>query len=296
MKESKHQNKSRDSNTSNAIESFNTADNYFGINQIIDIYNKTAVPCKDLQKFYTNVDIEGNEQLFEVDSGAGYTLIPQKDFSKLNINAPVQKTNIAFRSYTGDIFVPLGVVNVNVKYKNKTSKEDMYVMSSDRAALLGRVWIRHLEINLSEIDQQEHCGIQDGNKINLISKIKQKFADIFEEKVGCIPNLVTSLKLNDGARPVFLKERQVPFALREKVERELDALEKDGIITKVNTSNWGSPLVVIPKPDGNVRLCVDYKVAVNPQLEAAHYPIRKIDEILHNLKNAKYFCKLDLYM
>lgn len=105
-----------------------------------------------------------------------------------------------------------------------------------------------------------------------------------------------SLKLQKGAKPVFVRERQVPFALREKVELELDiGLERDGIISKVNTSNWGSPLVVIPKPDGNVRLCVDYKIGVNPQLEPAHYPIKRIDEIFNTLKNSTYFCKIDMY-
>jgi len=54
-------------------------------------------------------------------------------------------------------------------------------------------------------------------------------------------------------------------------------------------------LVVIPKPDGKLRLCVDYKVAVNPQLESAHYPIPKIEAILNNLRNSKYFCTIDLH-
>lgn len=89
-----------------------------------------------------------------------------------------------------------------------------------------------------------------------------------------------SLKLQEEAKPVFIKERQVPFAFREK---------------EINTSNWGLPLVVITKPDGNVSLCVDYKVTVNLQLEAAHYPLKRIDEIFNSLKNSKYFCRIDLY-
>lgn len=54
-------------------------------------------------------------------------------------------------------------------------------------------------------------------------------------------------------------------------------------------------MVVIPKPDGSVRLCVDYKIAVNPQLKGAHYPIPRIDDILRSLRNAKFFCTLDLF-
>jgi hypothetical protein len=64
-------------------------------------------------------------------------------------------------------------------------------------------------------------------------------------------------------------------------------------ISKVTTSDWGSPLVTIPKPDGNVRLCVDYKVGVNERLVNANYPIRPIDNILNILRNS--VCRLDLY-
>ncbi|XP_059227060.1 uncharacterized protein K02A2.6-like isoform X2 [Stomoxys calcitrans] len=286
----------------NAIQSCSSDDDYcedddnFGIHQIVDIYNKSEIPPPELQKFFATVSIDGRKQVFEVDSGAGYTLIPKNDFEKLKLNLKLQKTKIAFRAYTGDVFIPLGVVDVNVQYKNRKSREKMFVVDARHSALLGRVWIRHLKIDLREVDQDCLKVNTDNNVcINSISEITQKFSKVFQQKVGCIPNLICSLKLQEGAKPAFLKERQVPFALREKVEQELDTLENEGIISKVNTSNWGSPLVVIPKPDGNVRLCVDYKLCVNPQLEPAHYPIKRIDEIFNTLKNSKYFCKLDLY-
>ncbi|XP_017492861.1 PREDICTED: uncharacterized protein LOC108380966 [Rhagoletis zephyria] len=297
MKQKKSKNVNNNAATSNAIESYTTEEEYYGVNQVIDIYEQSAAKSSsiDAEKFYTDVLINGRKQNFEVDSGAGYTLLPENQFMKSNIKTPLRKTNIAFRVYTDDLFVPIGVVTVDVSYKNRKSKEDLYIVSSKRTALLGRVWIRHLKINLHEIDKDSSKNDTSNNNINSISEIEQQFSEIFEERVGSIPDLVCSLKLRQGAKPVFLKERQVPFALREKVEHELDNLERDGIITKVNTSNWGSPLVVIPKPDGNVRLCVDYKVAVNPQLEVAHYPIKRVDEIFNTLKNSKYFCKLDLY-
>ncbi|XP_075154322.1 uncharacterized protein K02A2.6 isoform X1 [Haematobia irritans] len=285
-----------DSDSENSYDGTYPTDNFYGVNNVIDIYQKQSqISTVDTQKFYTTISIEGKNQVFEVDSGAGYTLIPQSEFDKLHLKMPLRKTNISFRTYTGDVFQPVGVVDVNVKYKNNTSKEELYVVSSKHTALLGRVWIRHLNINLNDIDLERSGNGNGKYMVNSIDKIMEKFSDIFEERVGCIPDAVCSLKLQEGAKPVFVRERQVPFALREKVEAELDSLERDGIITKVNTCNWGSPLVVIPKPDGNVRLCVDYKVAVNPQLVSAHYPIKRIDEIFNNLKNSKYFCKLDLY-
>ncbi|GBM22092.1 Uncharacterized protein K02A2.6, partial [Araneus ventricosus] len=96
-------------------------------------------------------------------------------------------------------------------------------------------------------------------------------------------------------KPSYTPKRNVPYALREKVDKELDSLEAAGIISKSITSDWGSLLVVIPKGDGTVRLCVDYKAGVNDLLMNVNYPIKKIDEVLHSLRDSKYFCKLDLF-
>ncbi|KAG8285720.1 hypothetical protein J6590_074833 [Homalodisca vitripennis] len=56
----------------------------------------------------------------------------------------------------------------------------------------------------------------------------------------------------------------------------------------------GTSLTVIHKTDGGVRLCVDYKVGINERLTNSHYPIKKTELELNNLRNSKYFCRLDL--
>jgi hypothetical protein len=68
-----------------------------------------------------------------------------------------------------------------------------------------------------------------------------------------------SLRFRDKAKPIFHKEREVLYALRDKVNKELDTLESQGIISKVATSDCGSPLFLIAKPDGNVRLVFTIK-------------------------------------
>lgn len=270
----------------------------YGINQIVDIYNSQQyTEQNDVAKYYVTVEINERHQKFEVDSGVGFTLIPRNEFEQLNIKTELQPSSIAFRSYTKNIVVPDGKVKVEVKYNNRRSMEEMYVVPNEYDALLGRSWIRHLSINLQQVDTAIVNKINVNKKSHLltIEEITNHFQKVFTEAVGCVPNFEVTLQLRENAKPVFYKEREVPYALRDRVEKELNDLEAAGIISKVERSDWGSPLVIIPKADGGVRLCVDYKIGVNKQLVSANYPIRRIDEILNSLKGSKYFCRLDLY-
>lgn len=70
-----------------------------------------------------------------------------------------------------------------------------------------------------------------------IQEIKVQYKEIFEQKIGKIPNIKCSLKLRPNAKPTFNKVRDVPFARQEQTEKELLSLENDGIITKMETSD-----------------------------------------------------------
>ena len=71
-----------------------------------------------------------------------------------------------------------------------------------------------------------------------------------------------------------MKARPVPYSVRKKVEDELNRLQELGIISPVSWSEWATPIVVVPKQDGAIRLCGDFKVSVNPALKIDMYPLR----------------------
>ena len=54
--------------------------------------------------------------------------------------------------------------------------------------------------------------------------------------------------------------------IKEMVRKELDHFEQKGIGKKVDRSEWSDLIVPIPKKDGSVHICGDYKVAINPVL------------------------------
>ena len=64
-------------------------------------------------------------------------------------------------------------------------------------------------------------------------------------------------------KPVAQHVRRIPFGLREKVDEKLDELLELDIIEEVpeGTSGWVLPLVVVPKGDGDVRVCMDMRRA-----------------------------------
>ena len=66
------------------------------------------------------------------------------------------------------------------------------------------------------------------------------------------------------------------------------------MLEKVNCSEWATPLVPVPKRDGNFWLCDDYKVMVNPALEVDKHPLPHHDELMATLTGGQHFTKLDL--
>ena len=86
----------------------------------------------------------------------------------------------------------------------------------------------------------------------------------------------------------------MPYALRPAVEKELKKMEDEGIIEPVEVSNWATPIVCVPKTDGSVRMCGDYKGNVNPAIQTEQFPIPTLQEIGSKVATWKKFTKIDL--
>ena len=121
-----------------------------------------------------------------------------------------------------------------------------------------------------------------------------KYSDVFENELGTFTSAKAKLTLNDDSQARFLKARTMPYALKPKMEEELRRLQNEGILTKVEWSEWATPIVPVPKKDGSVRLCGDYKITVNPELQAEQYPLPRIEDIFANLAGRQKFSKIDL--
>lgn len=92
--------------------------------------------------------------------------------------------------------------------------------------------------------------------------------------------------------PVRQKYYPIPFHHRDYVRKEIDTMLKLDIIEKSN-SPWNSPILLVPKANGELRMCLDSR-KLNSITKVDTYPMPRVQEILDSLNNAKYMTSLDL--
>ena len=114
---------------------------------------------------------------------------------------------------------------------------------------------------------------------------------ISPSSTGCLP-ITYHIEIDKNVKPVIYAPRQVPAALRPKIQEELDRMEKLGVVVPTTTpTEWVSSLVTVVKPN-KIRLCMDPK-DLNEAVKKEYYPMKTVEDVLTRLPNAKIFLTLD---
>ena len=251
------------------------------------LFNVTSSPTKP---FVVTIQINGAYLPMEVDTGASRTLISKATFDKLWSlhNAPsLQPTVSKLRTYTGENIEVLGVANVNVSFQEQHKQLQLLVVGGDGPSLLGRDWLSKIKLNWEEL---HHI---DQTKLTL-EAVLDKHSKVFREELGMVREVTAKLHVDPQDRPKFYRPRSVPYTMKDKVEQELDHLDKHGIIEPVQFSEWAAPIVPVLKQNGDIRICGDYKLTVNAVAKLDTYPLPRIEDLFTSLSGGKYFSKLDL--
>lgn len=78
-----------------------------------------------------------------------------------------------------------------------------------------------------------------------LAAVIEKVADIFKDELGSMNKITAKLSVQSGCQPRFIKARNVPYALRPKVEAEIKRLTNMGVFSPVPYSDWATPLSVM---------------------------------------------------
>ncbi|KAK9877369.1 hypothetical protein WA026_017765 [Henosepilachna vigintioctopunctata] len=187
-----------------------------------------------------NIQINNIPFIFILDTGASNSVISEY-FYKINLaNIEIVKTNKIFKLYNGDSILPLGYIDCLMSFNNSCKKFRIFVIRQAYGPpLLGRDFFTQFNLNISELNSIS---------LNKVQYLINKFGTVFDDTLGTFNKGYISIKLkSEKMEPKFFRPRPLPFAMKEKVELELNRLLKLGVIEPVNYSPWGTPIVPVLK-------------------------------------------------
>nr|CAI5833257.1 unnamed protein product [Callosobruchus analis] len=234
--------------------------------------------------------VEGSHVDFEVDTGACKSLMSESMYHKFLGNVNLCKVRYRLNTISGENIKVVGEGMVQVKCKNKEVKLPLIIVESKNEFtplldILFRNWQHGFKVNT----------VNSLDKSVIVEAFSREYSLVFEKNL-CDPmdprSFEVKFNVKDEAKPVVRKAYDMPYALKPKVEKKIKQMVQVGILKAVNYSEWASPIVVVPKKDGDVRICADFRTTVNKALNVDQYPLPKPEDIFASL--AGIFTVLDL--
>ena len=236
-----------------------------------------------------------------VDTGAQVNLLPHEVYRKLSPRPQLHPTRSRLFAYGADSPIPIkGQCICSVRLpQGETRKLRFHALSQEVAAvpLLGLQACEQLGL-IKRVLAATHDMTTEKESDDSLEEVRgdsvaSDFMDLFAG-FGLMKDYTYQIALKNAKHPyVLATARRVPYHLYEQVQRELQRMLRLGVIEEVNEpTSWCSPMVVVPKKDRSVRICVDY-TRLNEDVQPERYQLPLSEEIFSKLAGAKYFTTLD---
>ena len=251
---------------------------------------------------------------FEVDTGAGDNFCEEatwKDLGRPTLSPATSQYEVA----NGQPLPTLGRFTASVALHDKEGSSiplNFTVAKVPRLNLLGRDAIVKLGINVSALmgvhtEAQQNASIKpihlskaDTILQEACKKLCQEFPDLFKSELGCLKDFQLEVRFKPNTKPVFCKPRVVPFSIQDDLCKAFNAGIAKGVWQSTQFNEYGTPVVPIRKAilpgqlSPKLRVCGDYSVTVNPQLEPHRYPMPRPEDLMQRLGGGHGFTKVDL--
>lgn len=235
----------------------------------------------------TSIQMNGQNVNFIIDTGSSVNLISESTFSQLNKQTLSVDTSKIYPYCSTEKLEILGKFTAMLKHEDNKIQAEIHVVKGKCQSLL---------------------SYETSKKLNLIKMVTNNISKNIDTQyvitrhpslckgIGKLTNCEIKLHIDENIKPIAQKHRRIPFHLRNKVEQELDRLEKQDIIEKAEGATpWISPLVIVPKhnnPD-KIRICVDMREA-NKAICRERHVTPTIDDVISQLNGSVMFSKIDL--
>lgn len=212
------------------------------------------------------------------------TDIKQNPSPKTTTRIAVTIQNLTSKS----VVIPCKSVVCSLQHVNLANIEESAVVSDYVQQVVAKdqspeSFLKHFQ--LDEVDSQVK-----GSLSSLLLNWKHLFAfsDLELGNTGCTKHRID---LTDDT-PIKERHRRIPPTLYSEVRDCLADMLDSGVI-RPSSSAWASPMVLVRKSDGSLRMCIDYR-GINRVTKKDAYALPRIEETLDTLGGAKYFSCIDL--
>ncbi|XP_045466783.1 uncharacterized protein K02A2.6-like [Harmonia axyridis] len=184
------------------------------------------------------------------------------------------------------------LTDLKVHFEGVEANLKAYVLAGNGKNLIGRQWLQALDMWPITFKPQFALNcLNDHNSI--ISHFKSKYPQLFDNSPSKYKDKSIKLTFKKDYQPIQCKPYHVPFALKDKVDAEIDRLVRIGNLEQVEVSEWATPVVPVVKGEG-VRLCGNFKLTVNPQIIVKRYPLPLKEKVFQTLKVGTKWSQIDL--
>ncbi|XP_058449270.1 uncharacterized protein K02A2.6-like [Malaya genurostris] len=264
--------------------------------EIGKIYDNTAKGGNVLAKLDLKFSDGWKSVKCELDTGANTSLIGNEYLTKLCGNQPLLPSKLRLQSFGGNPIKVLGEVKIPCRRKNREFMLILQVVNGDHCPLLSAKVSRVLGF----VKFCKSVSFEKSSQSSLLNiyrveaqRIVDAHANIFAG-YGRLPGTV-SLEVDNSISPIIQSPRRVPIAMRDKLKKELESLEKEGLIVKeLKHTQWVSNIVIVQRgtESSGIRICLD-PIPLNKALKRPNLQFVTLDEILPELGRAKVFTTMD---
>ncbi|GJP37618.1 hypothetical protein CLOM_g22008 [Closterium sp. NIES-68] len=185
-----------------------------------------------------------------------------------------------------------GAVELLIRWKGYDPSKDSWVPESD----MGNARRPLHDYLVKQATEVENDGEKTSEPPGKNKELLKEFQDILPDD---LPNELPLYRTHQheimeepGSKPTFRAPYRLSPVELTDMKKQIEYLLAKGLI-RPSTSPYGAPILFTPKPDGSLRMCIDYR-ALNKQTIKNKYPIPRIDDLLDQLRGATVFSKLDL--
>ena len=250
------------------------------------------------ERKFVNTKINGHTVKLLLDTGSDISIIDEVTWKRIGC-PKLEKTSKIAKGVSGKRLKFKGEFNCSVSLGSKTFSSKVSVVPGINCCLFGIDWI--VLFDLWELPINSFCNsVEVSEKKNskqnedFITALKNEFPRVFSDGLGMCTKTEVKFELKQNVKPVFKPKRNVPFSSKVDIENELQRMQENGVVEKVDYSGWASPTVYVKKKNKKIRVCADFSTGLNDCLMDHSYPLPSPEDIFTKLNGEKFFSKIDL--